>query len=408
MGGQLGDPGAAGNAAADAFEAPHVTFQARIEAKQGGSEGELIVTAKVLEGWHIYSVSQQPGGPQPTKLTLKSDPKIQLKGAFRADPAPKVHKGEFDVPSEEHEGSVTWTVPVTLPANIDPGNFSVELEAKGQACADTCLQFREKVPVKLVGFKAKASSNADTATPDKATPNTATPDTATPDTATPDTAKSNTAAGGSTGKDSSANAGTSPANSAMPAGKPGPFKPRFTHASVHVLTPASPVQPGSTIELSVVATPDARYHIYAYDEFDRGDAGQSKPALIGISLPDGWKRSAVAADSKPVLHGQDLYHEKKVTWKLPITVPKEVVSGEYPVHGYLGLQTCDDKACDAPAGVEFRLTLAVGTGASDHAGKAQFVDALGYGLLVDVPGDVFGEGDHGANRTSANGRVAGG
>jgi thiol:disulfide interchange protein len=295
-------------------------------------------------------------------LTLKSEPKIQLKGAFRADPAPKVHQGEFDVPSEEHEGSVTWTVPVTLPANIDPGKFTVELEAKGQACSETCLQFREKVPVKLVGFKA--------------------------------------------------NPGSTPATSATSVGKPGPYKPRFTHASVNVLAPASPVQPGSTIELSVVATPDTRYHIYAYDEFDRGDAGQSKPALIGISLPEGWKRSAVAADSKPVLHGQDLYHEKKVTWKLPITVPKNAVSGEYPVRGYLGLQTCDDNACDAPAGVEFRLMLVVGTGASERAGKAEFLDAP-YSKAADwakrnSQGDFTLEPSTSGGSTSPANAVAGG
>ncbi|MCX7827497.1 MAG: hypothetical protein N2689_18355, partial [Verrucomicrobiae bacterium] len=58
-------------AAAGAAPQKHVQFAARVEpaAARAGETVKIIVTAKLDEGWHIYSLTQPPGGPQKTTIT---------------------------------------------------------------------------------------------------------------------------------------------------------------------------------------------------------------------------------------------------------------------------------------------------------------------------------------------------
>ena len=54
----------------------------------GAGQGILVVTATLEEGWHLYSLEQKPGGPQPTKITVAADSPLKLAGPFRPVAAP--------------------------------------------------------------------------------------------------------------------------------------------------------------------------------------------------------------------------------------------------------------------------------------------------------------------------------
>src|SRR5262245_47830199 len=51
----------------------------------------LMITARVAPGWHVYSITQPPGGPQATKIRLTPSTKYRQVGPFRAFPPPKSH-----------------------------------------------------------------------------------------------------------------------------------------------------------------------------------------------------------------------------------------------------------------------------------------------------------------------------
>src|SRR5262245_29114181 len=72
----------------------------------GTQEGTLYVTAEMAPGWHIYSITQAPGGPLKTKIKLTPSPAYKLTGEFKALEAPKVHQYQDVWPGvkvEEHE-----------------------------------------------------------------------------------------------------------------------------------------------------------------------------------------------------------------------------------------------------------------------------------------------------------------
>ena len=127
----------------------------------GAGQGILVVTATLEEGWHLYSLEQKPGGPQPTKITVAADSPLKLAGPFRPDAAP--HRRTIkDVPGwnglvvEEHAGTVTWRAPLAL--NPDGKAAEVHGSVSLQLCRDNACTPPETIP-----FKAVASGAASTA-----------------------------------------------------------------------------------------------------------------------------------------------------------------------------------------------------------------------------------------------------
>ena len=53
-----------------------VKTSAYFTAPQAGKPAMLFVTAEISPDWHIYSITQAPGGPTKTKLSLCSHPTI--------------------------------------------------------------------------------------------------------------------------------------------------------------------------------------------------------------------------------------------------------------------------------------------------------------------------------------------
>ena len=76
--------------------------------------GRLAITASMLPPWHIYSITQPPGGPPATKITLTPSSAYRLAGALTANPPPetKPEPPFNNLMVESHRGSVTWRAPL--------------------------------------------------------------------------------------------------------------------------------------------------------------------------------------------------------------------------------------------------------------------------------------------------------
>ena len=89
----------------------------------------LLVTAQIAPGKHTYSLSQPPGGPQPTKIELARSADYRLLAPFRSQPAANVHIETGPVWTglkiEEHEGEVTWYAPIEITAGVDPKRLEI-------------------------------------------------------------------------------------------------------------------------------------------------------------------------------------------------------------------------------------------------------------------------------------------
>ena len=277
---------------------------------QGNGKGMLAVTAEIAPGWHVYSVTQKSGGPPPLKFILRPSREFKLAGDWQPEKPPKVHRVEyFDVPLEEHAGTVTWTAPVEFTEGVDLESLVMGGNLEGQICQD--------------GGVCMLLSSLDT--------------------------------------DFEAQFVDEPPPSALPAipeSDQEPFRVPGSHAAISgVLTPGA-VSPGGNFDLFVTVTADDHWHVYPIKSEDVPDSF-SMNTTFGLELPNGWSATNPVSLDKPTQGQLGLHHEGTVTWVMNINVPKEAKPANYAIRGEVGLQTCE-QVCDPPTGVQFTVNLPVG------------------------------------------------
>ncbi len=120
-----------------------VSVIAQFTASTADKPGQLFITATIKPGWHIYSITQPPGGPVATEIEVALPPGVKLAGKFQASVEPKKKKdlNAFgDLVMEVHEGTLTWYAPLELPAGIDPAAIKINGKVTVQPCdADSCM-----------------------------------------------------------------------------------------------------------------------------------------------------------------------------------------------------------------------------------------------------------------------------
>lgn len=122
-------------------------------------EGEILVTADIAPDWHVYSITQPPGGPIATAVNVDAaaDGAYKIAGPFRPDAPPEKRTLAVygNLPLETHHGKVTWRAPLTFAAGVDPTRLEIKGTLKAQPCTETsCL------PPKNYPFTAKFSGYA--------------------------------------------------------------------------------------------------------------------------------------------------------------------------------------------------------------------------------------------------------
>jgi DsbC/DsbD-like thiol-disulfide interchange protein len=101
-----------------------------VAATKGALTAEL--TAKIEDGWHLYSLTPIANGPRPTRVTLPVEQAFELAGEIDA-PDPFVETDpNFGVEVEYYEESVTFKLPLKRRAGRDGDKLLVE--ARYQTC----------------------------------------------------------------------------------------------------------------------------------------------------------------------------------------------------------------------------------------------------------------------------------
>jgi len=67
------------------------------------------VSARIAPGWHIYSITQAPGGPEPTKITVPGKQPFTLAGTA-VGPRPEMdYDPNFQIMTEIYRHAVTFS-----------------------------------------------------------------------------------------------------------------------------------------------------------------------------------------------------------------------------------------------------------------------------------------------------------
>ncbi len=103
-------------------------------AMTGDAKGEVVMTATVEPGWHVYSYDVDPEiGPTPLELNWTSLQGVKLTGKLKADKTP--HK-EFDSMFEAELSWWTGTVTLKQPFEATAPDFAIDLTLRYSACND--------------------------------------------------------------------------------------------------------------------------------------------------------------------------------------------------------------------------------------------------------------------------------
>jgi thiol:disulfide interchange protein DsbD len=106
-----------------------------------GTLVELQLQVTVNDGWHIYSLTQDKGGPTP--MSVKIEPPYEIAGEIVAPQPAKFDDPNFGIVSETYSGEQIFKVPLRLAASSSLAPPPIQVKIRSQACSDKlCLPAR--------------------------------------------------------------------------------------------------------------------------------------------------------------------------------------------------------------------------------------------------------------------------
>jgi hypothetical protein len=120
-----------------------------------GSTIEIDLSAEVQEGWHVYGLTQVPGGPTPLRVTLDENGVVQIVSIKSGTASVKKHDPSFDLETEFYPRSFSLDIQTQVKQQAAFGNQSIPVSVRFQACNDrTCLPPKTvhlSVPIEIRG-----------------------------------------------------------------------------------------------------------------------------------------------------------------------------------------------------------------------------------------------------------------
>jgi hypothetical protein len=116
-----------------------------------GKTVNVILEADIAKGWHIYSLTQKPGGPVPLRIQLIGAADVGVRGAIQAPEAVRKFDQNFGIETELYRGKPRFTLLLGVPNGSPAGKRDLQISARYQACSETlCLPARtEKLDLTL-------------------------------------------------------------------------------------------------------------------------------------------------------------------------------------------------------------------------------------------------------------------
>jgi thiol:disulfide interchange protein DsbD len=121
-----------------------------------GSAVKVEISARIDEGWHLYSLTQQTP-PDPTRIIVPEGQPFTLKGAVEA-PAPETGFDKAQgAETEYYTDSVGFKVPLATPKATAPGKYVARIRTTWQACnGSLCIRpqiVNLDVPIQVTAAK---------------------------------------------------------------------------------------------------------------------------------------------------------------------------------------------------------------------------------------------------------------
>jgi thiol:disulfide interchange protein DsbD len=134
-----------------------LSFEPKAAPPGSHISGKLIAT--VQPGWHLYSLSQPPGGPNPTTIKVVENPVVgDYTGSFQPKPEKKFDQS-FQIDTETFTGDTTFYIDLQLKGDAKSGIAEIMATARYQVCTDKmCLPPKTKTASATVNIDPAAKA----------------------------------------------------------------------------------------------------------------------------------------------------------------------------------------------------------------------------------------------------------
>jgi len=119
-----------------------------------GSRFAVELSAEIQNGWHVYGLTQVPGGPTPLRIALDENEAAQIAGAPSGTVPIKKQDPSFQLETQFYTQSLTLHIPLQVKQHSAIGKQSIPVSVRFQACSDrTCLPPRTvhlSIPIEVL------------------------------------------------------------------------------------------------------------------------------------------------------------------------------------------------------------------------------------------------------------------
>jgi len=137
----------------------HWTATSEAKTAAPGAKVDVTLSASIDKGWHIYSLTQGPGGAIPSEITVPSGQPFSISGDIKATPPDVKFDKNFGIQVETYENKADFTVPIQVSKKAKSSSKKAQIAVSYEVCnTRICLPPRmDKVTVDLHVAKGKAT-----------------------------------------------------------------------------------------------------------------------------------------------------------------------------------------------------------------------------------------------------------
>src|SRR5581483_12496043 len=103
---------------------------------KGGNAATLELSGTIADGWHVYALTQPPGGPTALRVTLDDNQVALATGVASGPPPQKRHDPSFGLESRFYTHAFTIRVPIQVKQQSAAGRQTIPVSVRFQSCSD--------------------------------------------------------------------------------------------------------------------------------------------------------------------------------------------------------------------------------------------------------------------------------
>jgi hypothetical protein len=105
-----------------------------------GKAATANLTATIKDGWHVYAITQPPGGPKGVTVRVPEGQGFKASGAVTGTKPKTAFDHNFNMNTEFYEKTATLQLPVTFDAGAAAGPKKLKVDVRFQTCNERlCL-----------------------------------------------------------------------------------------------------------------------------------------------------------------------------------------------------------------------------------------------------------------------------